>query len=145
MCGGVSINEDLFQNKNGVHAKDNDKNYAQNDAKNDVGQDAGPGTAVTNTSLGMFSPPLAGNTVKPATEKNKLSSRRARAKAGKLPSRPKTAWQLFGADFIARYKAQNHLEQIANHAEVYRLQGMAWQKLSKRGKTEIRSAGERRR
>ena len=134
MCGDVSINEDMFQNKNGVHAKDNDKNYAQNDAKNNVGQDAGPGTAVTNTSLGMFSPPLAGNTVKPATEKNKLSSPPSATKAGKLPSRPKTAWQLFGADFIARYKAQNHLEQIANHAEVYRLQGMAWQKLSKEEK-----------
>ena len=49
------------------------------------------GTAVTNTSLGMFSPPLAGNTVKPATE-DKLSL--LADESGKLPSRPKLRGQL---------------------------------------------------
>jgi hypothetical protein len=98
------------------------------DSKNKSTHNEGIATA---ENLNMFSPPPSRDAAKLSTDiNNKISSPPSATKVGKLPSRPKTAWQLFGAEFSAKYKAENNLEQISNHAEVYRLQGMAWQKLS---------------
>lgn len=133
-CDDIDVNDthtDL------IHQSDaGDNNIkAQNDTRKESIQDEGPASA---ENLNMFSPPPARDASKLSTDinnkdnnnNNKISSPPSATKVGKLPSRPKTAWQLFGADFTAKYKTENHLEQISNHAEMYRLQGMAWQKLS---------------
>ena len=47
----------------------------------------------------------------------------------KRVQRPKSAWQLFGRDFFAKYRA-NYPNGPPDFAEVYRLQGEAWRNLS---------------
>ena len=111
-CDDIDVNDthtDL------IHQSDaGDNNIkAQNDTRKESIQDEGPASA---ENLNMFSPPPARDASKLSTDinnnnnnNNKISSPPSATKVGKLPSRPKTAWQLFGADFTAKYKTENHL------------------------------------
>ena len=84
------------------------------------------GLAPPSSSLAGPAAPGAGGDAAPAA-----AAPRSRA-AGDTPKRaqrPKSAWQLFGKDFFAEYRA-SHPHGAPNFAEVYRLQGEAWRTIT---------------